>query len=55
VPLKRGYSSKTTGANVRKLMSEGYSQKQAIAIALDTAGKRPKPRPARRAARGKLG
>jgi hypothetical protein len=48
MPLARGSSSKTTSANVRKLMDEGYSQKQAIAIALDTAGRKAKPRKAKR-------
>lgn len=35
MPLKRGYSQKTLSDNIRKLISEGYSRKQAIAIALN--------------------
>jgi len=40
MPLKRGSSSKTVSSNVRKLMDEGYSQKQAVAIALANARKK---------------
>lgn len=39
MPLKKGSSDKVVSSNIKKLMDEGYPQKQAIAISLENAGK----------------
>jgi uncharacterized protein YoaH (UPF0181 family) len=40
MPLKKGSGDKTVSANIKKLMAEGYPQRQAIAIAMSQAGKK---------------
>ena len=39
MPLKRGSSKKVVSANIRTEMAAGRSQKQAVAISLNKAGK----------------
>jgi len=42
MPLKKGKSKKAISANIKTEMAHGKPQRQAVAIALRTAGK-PKP------------
>lgn len=39
MPLMEGKSDKAVSSNIKKLKDEGYPGKQAIAIALEKAGK----------------
>lgn len=42
MPLKSGSSREVVSSNIRELKSSGYPLRQAIAIALHSAGKRRK-------------
>jgi hypothetical protein len=44
MPLKIGSSQATISKNIRKMMREGYPQRQAVAASLSTARKGRKPK-----------
>ena len=48
MPLKKGKGQQAVSSNIRKLRKEGYPIKQAIAIALNRAGKKKKSGPKKR-------
>ena len=46
MPLKKGTSDQVVGQNIAKLVAEGYPRRQAVAIAMEQAGRdKPEPKP----------
>jgi len=42
MPLLKGYSKKTVKKNIKTLLSEGYPQKQAVAISMSNVKRKKK-------------
>lgn len=43
MPLRKGSSKEAKSYNIKKLIAEGYPQKQAVAIMYSEAGEKKKP------------
>jgi len=48
MPLHKGKSKRVVSENIRELIKSGRPQKQAVAIALDTARRKKKKKPAKK-------
>ena len=55
MPLKRGKSKAAVSSNIKREMAAGKPQRQAVAIALDTARRSGAKIPKKKAVKGNLG